>query len=98
MIWREKEFAPQITPSHLLMFATGATNVPTIGFEPKPTISFVHDDGKKIPCAQTCSNMLYLHVNKNTLEESLAHFILTALMNGGVFSTLRLFLEQTTLL
>lgn len=84
----EKRFVPQATPSHLLLFATGATNVPTVGFEPKPCISFVHDDTKIIPSAQTCSNMLYLYVNQKTLECSLAHYLLTALMNGGIFSKL----------
>jgi hypothetical protein len=84
----ETSFAPQATPSHLLMFVTGATNIPTVGFDPKPCLSFVHDDTKKIPSAQTCSNMLYLYVNKSTLEGSLAHHLLTALMNGGIFSKL----------
>ncbi len=84
----EKTFASQATPSHILMFATGATNVPTVGFEPKPCISFVHDDAKIIPSALTCSNMLYLYINKSTLEGSLAHYLLTALMNGGIFSKL----------
>lgn len=85
---KEKSFASQATPGHLLLFTTGATNVPTIGFEPKPCISFVHDDAKKIPSAQTCSNVLYLYINKSTLEGSLAHYLLTALMNGGIFSKL----------
>ena len=69
----ETGFASQATPGHFLMFATGATNIPTVGFDPKPCISFVHDDTKTIPSAQTCSNMLYLYVNKSTLEGSLAH-------------------------
>ena len=51
-----------------------------------PTIIFVHDEKKNVPCVQTCSNMLYIYVNKHTKENSLAHYVLTALMNGGVFS------------
>ena len=66
----ETDFAPKATPGHFLMFATGATNIPTVGFDPKPCISFVHNNTKTIPSAQTCSNMLYLYVNKSTLEGS----------------------------
>ncbi|XP_046839463.1 uncharacterized protein LOC124433706 [Xenia sp. Carnegie-2017] len=84
----EERFASEATPKHILLFATGATNIPTIGFVPKPTITFVHDDGKMIPSAQTCSNSLHLYVNKKTLDCSLAHCLLTALMNGGIFSKL----------
>ena len=29
----EKKFIPCITPSHVLLFATGATNIPSVGFE-----------------------------------------------------------------
>ena len=82
----EKKFVPLITPSHILIFASGAANVPSVGFDPTPSIVFVHDEQKNIPCAQICSNMLYLYVNKHTKEDSLAHYVLPALMNGGVFS------------
>ena len=82
----EEKYVPLITPSHILMFASGAANVPSVGFNPTPSIVFVHDEQKNIPCAQTCSNILYLYVNKLTKENSLAHYVLTALMNGGVFS------------
>lgn len=84
----EIKYVPLITPSHILMFASGAANIPSVGFDPMPTIIFVHDEKKNIPCAQTCSNMLYIYVNKHTKENSLAHYVLTALMNGGVFSKL----------
>lgn len=84
----ERDFIPILTPSHMLLFATGATSIPTVGFDPKPTISFVHDEGKAIPCAQTCSNVMYLYVNSKTTEHSMSHYLLTALMNGGVFSKL----------
>lgn len=84
----ERSFIPVITPSHMLLFATGATNIPTVGFDPKPTISFVHDEAKNIPSAHTCSNVLYLYVNTKTTQDSIAHYLLTALMNGGVFSKL----------
>ena len=80
----EKKFIPCITPSHVLLFATGATNIPSVGFDPNPVISFVHEDSKNIPSAQTCSNMLYIYVNKNVIDNSFAHYLLIALMNGGV--------------
>lgn len=51
---KEKNFAPQATPRHLILFTIGATNLLTVGFEPKPGISFVHGDAKKIPSAQSC--------------------------------------------
>lgn len=63
---KERDFIPVLTPSHMLMFTTGATDVPSIGFDPKPVITFVHDEEKAIPCAQTCSNVLYLYVNGKT--------------------------------
>lgn len=85
---QEKNFIPTITPSLILMFTTGATNVPSTGFDPSPSITFVHDETKNIPGAQTCSNMLYLYVNEKTIGNSISHYLLTALMNGGVFSKL----------
>lgn len=84
----EKNFLPSLKPAHFLLFTTGATDTPTFGFDPFPTLSFVHDDMKKISTAQTCLNMLYLYVNKYTVENSIAHQLLIALINGGVFSKL----------
>lgn len=84
----ELNFIPLVKPCHFLLFATGATNIPTIRFEPHPTISFVHDESKMIPSAQTCSNMLYLYVNKHTCEKNINHHLLTALINGEIFSKL----------
>ncbi|XP_028405741.1 uncharacterized protein LOC114528309 [Dendronephthya gigantea] len=85
---QEKSFIPLLTPGHMLLFVTGAANTPSIGFDPKPMISFVHDEGKTIPSAQTCSNVLYLYVNGKTTNGNLFHDLLTALMNGGIFSKL----------
>lgn len=82
----ELHFIPTIKPSHMLMFSTGAAMVPVIGFEPTPSICFVHDDTKCIPSAQTCSNKLYLYVNEGTVNYCTHRHLLTALMNGGVFS------------
>ena len=85
---QEESIIPLLTPSHMLLFATGAANTQSIGFDPKPMITFVHDEGKSIPSAQTCSNALYLYVNDKTTNGDLSHDLLTALMNGGIFSKL----------
>lgn len=84
----QKKFIPMITPTHILMFSTGACGIPAIGFHPTPSCCFVHDESKAIPCAQTCSNMLYLYVNKKTVEGGCLDYFVTALMNGGIFSKL----------
>ena len=84
----QKKFVPLLTPTHILMFATGACGVPAIGFDPAPSCCFVHDETKSIPCAQTCSNMLYLYVNDCTVEGDCLDFFVTALMNGGIFRKL----------
>jgi hypothetical protein len=83
---QEKSFIPLLTPGHILLFVTGAANTPSISFDPKPMITFVHDADKAISSAQTCSNALYLYVNDKTTNGNLSHYLLTALMNGGIFS------------
>ena len=80
----QRKFVPLLTPTHSLMFATGACGIPAIGFDPAPSCCFVHDDSKAIPCAQTCSNMLCLYVNNKTAEGDCLNYFLTALMNGGI--------------
>ncbi len=84
----QKNFIPMLTPTHILMFATGACGIPAIGFDPSPSCCFVHDESKRIPCAQTCANTLYLYVNAKTVEEDCLDDFITALMNGGIFSKL----------
>ena len=54
----QKKFIPMVTPTHILMFSTGACGIPAIGFLPTPSCCFAHDESKVIPCVQTCSNML----------------------------------------
>ncbi|CAB3997704.1 Hypothetical predicted protein [Paramuricea clavata] len=85
---QEKSIIPLLTPSHMLLFASGAANAQSIGFDPKPMITFVYDDGKSIPSAQTYSNALYLYINDKTTNGDLSHDLLAALMNGGIFSKL----------
>ena len=54
--------------SDLLIFATGLDVVPTLGFEPKPSLGFrypddVRDDATAgYPVANTCANILRLPV------------------------------------
>ena len=64
----EIKFIPTITTNHLLMFCTGAGQIPVTGFDPAPSISFVHDESKIVPRAQTCSNVLYLYVNEASIN------------------------------
>lgn len=75
-----------VTPHHFLMFATGAAQVPVTGFDPIPSIHFVHDESKSVPSASACSNTLYLYVNETTIHNPIHRYLVTALMNGGIFS------------
>ena len=82
----EVNFIPKLTPHHLLTFATGAAQVPVTGFDPVPSIHFVHDESKSVPSASTCSNTLYLYVNEITIRNPIQRYLVTALMNGAIFS------------
>ena len=49
----------------ILIFTTGACNVPPMGFEEQPSIQFKKDEGD-LPTASTCTNTLYIptvHIN-----------------------------------
>ena len=41
-----------------MIFATGASEIPAIGFESIPTIHFL--EGDRLPKANTCGTILYL--------------------------------------
>lgn len=82
----ERNAIEKLTPGHILMFATGTPSEPVTGFKPKPSIKFVHDDVKFIPSAHTCGNVLYVYINQKTIDGPFHHYMLTALMNGGIFS------------
>ena len=84
----ERNAMAKLTPGHILMFATGSPSAPVTGFNPKPSIKFVHDETKFIPSAHTSGNVLYVYINQKTISEPFHHYMLTALMNGGVFSKL----------
>uniref|UniRef100_A0A3Q2ZXN9 HECT domain-containing protein n=1 Tax=Kryptolebias marmoratus TaxID=37003 RepID=A0A3Q2ZXN9_KRYMA len=75
---------------HILAFATGSSKVPAIGFHPSPKLTFVHDEHKHLPVAHTCVNELQLFVNAATAadDDEFNYYLLVALMNGSVFSTI----------
>ena len=77
----EIKFIPTITSNHLLMFCTGAAQIPVTGFDSAPSISFVHDESKIVPSAQTCSNVLYLYVNETSINSPIHRCIVAALIN-----------------
>ena len=47
-----------VDPGKILAFATGASNVPPMGFPVSPNISFIGDDPRQLPTASTCSLIL----------------------------------------
>ena len=77
-----RKFVPLLTPTHILMFATGACEIPAIGFDQTPSFCFVHDDTKVNPSAQTCLNMSYLYVNSKTVGDCLDYFFSGGLRGG----------------
>ena len=83
-----REYIKKITPGHVLAFATGANQAPACGFGRPPRINFVHDTTKTVPSANTCSNELFLFVNKKTTSDLFQGYMVVALMNGAIFSTL----------
>lgn len=71
---------------HLLMFATGAAQVPVTSFDSVLSVHFVHDESKSVPSAWTCFNTLYLYVNETTIHNPIYRYLVAALMNGAIFS------------
>ena len=72
----------QITQPALLIFATGANEIPPLGLRPKPSLSFWNDVR---PRSNTCANILYLplhlqndDVNHDTFKELMDHAILNS--------------------
>ena len=66
------------------MSATGACEIPAIGFDPTLSFCFVHDDTKVIPSAQTCLNMSYLYVNSKTVEGDCLDYFFSGGLRGGL--------------
>ena len=63
-IKEEIDAIEKLTPGLILMFTTGTPSAPVLGFNPIPSIKFVHDDSTFIPSAHTCGNILYIYVNE----------------------------------
>ncbi|KAL2089685.1 hypothetical protein ACEWY4_014373 [Coilia grayii] len=62
----------------ILIFATGASRIPPLGFAPQPSIEFLHSDMQsgspsQLPMANTCINCLKLplHTSYNTFKTSM---------------------------
>uniref|UniRef100_A0A672G425 HECT domain-containing protein n=1 Tax=Salarias fasciatus TaxID=181472 RepID=A0A672G425_SALFA len=58
---------PSMTVQTILVFATGASETPPIGFSPAPSIEFLRDDShgystNMFPIANTCINCLKLPI------------------------------------
>ena len=66
----------------ILIFSTGAFNVPPMGFEEQPSISFKKAGGD-LPTASTCTNTLYIPtVHANNYETCKYKFVLA--LTGAV--------------
>lgn len=69
----------RVTFDDLLMFATGTNRIPPLGFDPVPTLAFLHDpvNGVKrvFPEANTCGLILRLPVHA-TYDSFSSHMIL----------------------
>lgn len=73
-----------ITPGTVLAFITGSSKVPCMGFLPAPHAEFTTDEQRNLPCASTCSNLLYLPANQKTeIPDLFCRYFVEALMGGG---------------
>lgn len=85
-------FILTLTPGHIwifVAFATRSSRVPAIGFLPSPKLTFIHDDTKHIPVANTCSNDLHIFVNRIWFDYHI-------LLNGAILqcSPLKMLMSQ----
>ena len=58
----------RLTLAAVLQFITGSSSIPAIGFDDRPSITFLHDDSGRKLSANTCSNTLHLPVNSTLLS------------------------------
>ena len=72
----------------ILVFATGASEVPPMGFDEQPSVSFKNPDevGGALPSASTCSNTMYLpvHDTYGTFKDKFLFGITCAVGFGNV--------------
>ncbi len=78
----------KVTFDNLLMFATGTDRIPALGFDPEPTLEFLHipvNGSLRIyPEANTCGLVLRLplHVSYESFNESMILGIVQSLHFG----------------
>ena len=75
-----------ISLSDILMFATGACEVPAIGFSPRPTLQFNHDTAvERKLSVSTCANILTIPISDRmcALESFEKEFIFCILNSPG---------------
>lgn len=67
----------QVKLEDILIFATGAAEIPPMGFSEQPTVVFKskHEVGNVLPSASTCVNRMYLPVH-DTYETFKCKFLL----------------------
>lgn len=73
---------------HILIFSTGAADVPPIGFLPKPSITFhesstVDNKGSPFPSANTCTNCLKLPLNLASYDTFRYNFVYGVVNTAG---------------
>ena len=75
-----------ISLSHILMFATGAAEIPAIGLIPRPSIRFNHNTSEERKLSvSTCANILTLPVSERmaSLESFQEEFMFCMLNSPG---------------
>jgi len=70
----------RLTLADVLFFATGVKRMPPLGFNPPPTLQFLHDkeangELSRFPKANTCSCCVSLPVLHNTFEQFTADMV-----------------------
>ena len=73
-----------VDPGKILAFATGASNVPPMGFPVSPNISFIGgDDPRQLPTASTCSLTLKLPLTLTEYDNFKEHMTMAVLNTVG---------------
>lgn len=82
----EKEIC--VTLADILIFATGAAEIPPIGFTEQPTVNFQPRDGEGclFPRASTCTNVLFLPTSHETFE-TFKYYMLSGIAGAVGFGT-----------
>ncbi|KAK0134357.1 G2/M phase-specific E3 ubiquitin-protein ligase [Merluccius polli] len=79
----------KLTLEVVLAFATGAERIPPLGFDPNPTLDFLHDfvnNNKRVfPEANTCALVLRLPLHGN--YEDFSSHMLSGILQSPTFGT-----------